>query len=80
MRTKLVAIRKEMGLSQKKASVELKISRSHYSQIESGDKNPSLDIALRIKQFFNYFDDDIFLNVFAPNRENHEIKSAEISL
>lgn len=70
MRTKLVSVRKAAGLSQEVTADKLQISRSHYSQIESGDKNPSLDIALRIKQFFDYSNDDIFLNSLAPKREN----------
>lgn len=70
MRAKLAAMRKEMGLSQEMAAERLKISRSHYSQIESGDKTPSLDVALRIKQVFDYSDDDIFLNLFTPKQDN----------
>jgi putative transcriptional regulator len=70
MRAKLAAVRKEKGFSQEMAAERIHISRSHYSQIESGDKNPSLDIALRIKQAFDYSDDDIFLNSFAPNQGN----------
>lgn len=69
MRAKLAAMRKEMGLSQEMTAQRLNISRSHYSQIESGDKTPSLDVALRIKQVFDYSDDDIFLNLNAPFRE-----------
>jgi len=68
MRTKLVSLRKAMGLSQKTAADKLQLSRSHYSQIESGDKTPSLEVALRIKQTFNYSNDDIFLNVLAPDK------------
>lgn len=66
MRVKLAALRKDMGLSQEMAAEKIHISRSHYSQIESGDKTPSLDIALRIKKVFDYSDDDIFLNLNAP--------------
>lgn len=68
MRVKLAALRKDMGLSQEMAAEKIHISRSHYSQIESGDKTPSLDIALRIKQVFDYSDDDIFLNLNAPKQ------------
>lgn len=68
MRVKLATLRKDMGYSQEMVAEKLHISRSHYSQIESGDKTPSLDIALRIKQVFDYSDDDIFLNLNAPNQ------------
>ena len=70
MRAKLAAVRKEMGLSQEMAADRVHISRSHYSQIESGDKTPSLDVALRIKQVFDYSDDDIYLNISAPKQGN----------
>ncbi len=70
MRVKLAALRKGMGYSQETAAEKLHISRSHYSQIESGDKTPSLDVALCIKQVFDYYSDDIFLNVNAPKQDN----------
>lgn len=73
MRAKLAAVRKEMGLSQEMAADKVHISRSHYSQIESGDKTPSLDVALRIKQVFDYSDDDIFLNISAPKQGNENV-------
>lgn len=75
MRVKLAALRKDMGLSQEMAAEKIHISRSHYSQIESGDKTPSLDIALRIKQVFDYSDDDIFLNLNAPKKGNISINT-----
>lgn len=75
MRVKLAALRKDMGLSQETAAEKIHISRSHYSQIESGDKTPSLDIALRIKQVFDYSDDDIFLNLNAPKKGNISINT-----
>ena len=70
MRVRLANLRKEMLLSQEMMAEKLGISRSHYSQIESGDKTPSLEVALRIKQVCDYSDDDIFLNVNAPERGN----------
>lgn len=66
MRTKLATLRKSMGLSQEMMAERLSISRSHYSQIEAGDRCPSLRVALRIKQVCEYTDDDIFLNFFCP--------------
>lgn len=73
MRAKMMQLRKEMGLSQEMMADKLYISRSHYSQIESGNKNPSLDIAMRIKQVFDYSDDDIFLNTNAPNQGEYTV-------
>lgn len=73
MRAKMMQLRKEMGLSQEMMADKIYISRSHYSQIESGNKNPSLDIAMRIKQVFDYTDDDIFLNTNAPNQGENTV-------
>ncbi len=69
MRVKLVELRTERNMTQAEAARHIHISRSHYSQIEAGDKAPSLETALRIKQVFEYEGDDIFLNVNAPKRE-----------
>lgn len=60
MRTKLKNLRKACGFSQYTFAEVLGISRSHYSQIETGDKTPSLTIALKIKKVLGYSDDDIF--------------------
>ncbi len=70
MRTKLRALRQERNLTIEETANSLHCSRSHYSQVEYGDKNPSLKLALRIKRFFDYKDDDIFLNTNAPNQGN----------
>lgn len=66
MRKRLINLRKAAGYSQQTFSDRLKISRSHYSQIESGEKNPSLKLSLQIKQVLNYPYDDIFFNPKRP--------------
>lgn len=63
MRAKLKKIRKEHGHTQQSLADSVRASRSHYAQIETGDKNPSLKLAIRIKEALNYHDDDIFDNV-----------------
>lgn len=65
MRVKLQKLRRAMGYNQQTLSDKIGISRSHYSQIETGEKNPSLKLALRIKKTLNYQKDDIFDN-FRP--------------
>lgn len=60
MRTKLKKMRKACGFSQYTFADALGISRSHYSQIEAGNKTPSLTLALKIKKILGYFNDDIF--------------------
>ena len=62
MRVKLQKLREAYGFTQQTFAEALSISRSHYSQIETGEKSPSLRIALRIKKALNYPDDDIFEN------------------
>lgn len=62
MRVKLQALREAHGFTQQKFSEAVGISRSHYAQVETGDKQPSLRLALRIKRALGYFGDDIFDN------------------
>lgn len=62
MRTLMQQLRKQQGYTQKTFAVELGVSTSHYSQVETGDKQPSLNLGLRIKRALNYYGDDIFDN------------------
>ena len=62
MRVKLRELRKANGYTQQTFSVAVGASRTHYTQIETGDKQPSLRLALRIKRVLNYYGDDIFDN------------------
>lgn len=66
MRTILVNERKKAGYSQESFAVLLGISRSHYSQIETGDKAPSLALGIKIKQKLLHKSDDIFFNNSSP--------------
>lgn len=68
MRTKLQQLREAHGYTQQTFSNAIGISRSHYSQVETGEKQPSLRLALRIKRMLNYYDDDVFDN-FTPMRK-----------
>ncbi|WP_158579593.1 helix-turn-helix transcriptional regulator [Blautia sp. AF19-13LB] len=69
MRAKLKALREANGYTQQTLSDAIGMSRSHYSQVESGDKQPSLKLALRIKRALNYYGDDIFDNTMPPVRK-----------
>lgn len=62
MRSKLQNLRQACGYTQETFSEALEVSRPHYSQIETGDKQPSLNLALRIKRMLDYYGDDIFDN------------------
>lgn len=44
--------RKKLGLTQEKAAELLEISNTYYNQIENGERNPSLDLALKISDLF----------------------------
>lgn len=68
MRARLQHFREAKGFTQETFSVLVGISRSHYAQIETGDKQPSLKVALRIKQTLGYYGDDIFDDV-KPGRK-----------
>ena len=61
MRKKLQTLREGAGYTQQTFS-----ERSHYAQIESGDKNPSLKLSLKIKQALGYPYDDLFFNPKRP--------------
>lgn len=62
MRAKLKQLREANGYTQQSFSAAVRASRSHYSQVETGEKQPSLRLALRIKRALNYYGDDIFDN------------------
>lgn len=66
MRAKLVNLRKTAGFTQETFSAAIGISRTHYSQIETGEKNPSLKVGLKIKRKLGYDSDDIFFNSQCP--------------
>ena len=60
MRVRLQRMRDAQGYTQHAFATALGVSRSHYSQIESGDKNPSLKLAISIKKLLGYANDDLF--------------------
>ncbi|CEP79721.1 helix-turn-helix transcriptional regulator [Paraclostridium sordellii] len=62
MRTNLKEVRKNKNLTPLQVANKLNIERSYYTKIERGQRTPSLDIALKIKEILNYNDDDIFKN------------------
>lgn len=66
MRKKLIALREQYGFTQQTFSDAVGISKSHYGQIETGEKSPSLDVAIRIKQVLCHKDDDIFFDYNSP--------------
>ena len=61
MREKLIELRVKMGYTQVTFAKRLGISRSHYSQIEEGHKNPTFAVSLKIKYLLGCERDDIFM-------------------
>ena len=61
MRHKLKKVRLDLGLTQVEVATRAGIDRSTYTNIELGHKNPSLKVAIRIKQALGQTEDDIFL-------------------
>lgn len=68
MRAKLQQMREAQGFTQQTFSAAVGTSRSHYSQVETGEKAPSLKLALKIKSVLGYYGDDIFDNA-KPGRK-----------
>lgn len=72
MREKLRRLRTAAGYTQQQLSDKVHISRNHYTQIETGEKNPSLKVSLRIKQVLGYPYDDLFFNQKRPVSRHKE--------
>lgn len=72
MREILKRERIRQNLTQKEIADKAGISRVHYTQIEnaSNNKNPSLEVALKIKRALNYDNDDLFLLSNVPDKNN----------
>lgn len=54
MRKWLIAIREKRGLSQKAVSEAVKISQPSYSNIEKGERRPSIDTAKKIAEALGF--------------------------
>jgi transcriptional regulator with XRE-family HTH domain len=69
MRVNLVKLREAKGHTQQSFSDVVGISRSHYSQIETGDKNPSYRLMKKIRSSLNceaVSIDRIFFDIKCP--------------
>lgn len=70
MREALRNLRIKRGLTHQDVASRAGIARVTYTNIEIGNKNPSLAVAVRIKQALNHTGDEIFLDDGAPKRNN----------
>ncbi len=61
MREKLRKIRISKKMTQKQVATLVGIKRATYTNIELGNKNPSLAVAIKIKNILGHDKDDIFL-------------------
>lgn len=61
----LIRARKNLGLSQQAVATAVGISRSFYTLIERGVRNPSLPVALSIAKLFGVSPEELF----APGEE-----------
>lgn len=70
MREILKQERIKKGLTQQAIADLVGISRVHYTQIENntGNKKPSLDVAMSIKKALNYPGDDLFCVFDVPDK------------
>ena len=68
MRAKLQQLREAQGYTQQTFSEAVGTNRSNYSKVETGEKQPSLRLAIRIKKTLVYYGDDIFDNTSLPAR------------
>lgn len=62
MRLILKNQRKMQSLTQQELADRIGVTRSAYSNIEVGIRNPSLKLSLKLKEVLNYREDDIFAN------------------
>lgn len=72
MRKNLKNEREKLGLTQAELANMLGVARTTYTNIELGLKNPSFDLALKIKKELKVKDDNIFLIINVPKRNEKE--------
>ena len=60
MRNKLLEARVKLNLTHQEVAEKAKISRSFYTLIENGLKNPSLDVAIRVSKVLNLSVEELF--------------------
>ncbi|MDI6871914.1 MAG: helix-turn-helix transcriptional regulator [Bacillota bacterium] len=71
-RTRLKDLRRKAGLTQHEVAKMLGIGRSFYGMIETGARNPTLDLARRIADLFGVGIEQVF---FAS--DCHELRQDE---
>lgn len=59
--TNLKKLRKEKGITQLKMAEDLQVTRQTLSAIENNKYNPSLELALKISDYFNLTVNKVFM-------------------
>ncbi|WP_010243722.1 helix-turn-helix transcriptional regulator [Acetivibrio cellulolyticus] len=60
MRNRMFEARLKLKLTHQEVAKQSKISRSFYTLIENGLKNPSIEVALRVAKVLNLSVEDLF--------------------
>lgn len=60
MKNKISYLRLKEGFTQKELANKLSITTSHFGMIETGVRNPSLNLAYKISKIFNTTIENIF--------------------
>ena len=63
MRTRLRQVREAKGLSVSEAAEIFRISPSFYYKIENGARNPGIELAKKIADFYEKGIDELFFNI-----------------
>lgn len=69
-RLNLTDCRLKLGLKHHEVAKKANISRPYYTNIESGNKDPSLRVARQIAEALGTTVDEIFFNDTVPQRNN----------
>lgn len=70
LRFKLINRRKEFKKTQQQVADEVEITRAFYTNIEKGEKDPSLGVAERIARVLNSTVDELFCTCEVPKRNS----------
>ncbi|QOR36568.1 helix-turn-helix transcriptional regulator [Clostridium sp. 'deep sea'] len=71
--------RKKKGLTQKELAQELGMSRSFYGLIETGLREPSMDVAIKMARYFDTTIEDLFYRSYwLKYLDSREIKEIDV--
>lgn len=74
MRAKLVECRKSLNLTQVELARNLGISEVYVRKLESGTRNPSIALMIKIEKLFGISMKELFPDIFFNNNDTDCIK------